>query len=30
LLKREVFSIIERHIKEGKCAYCGEVIPGVF
>jgi len=30
VLKREVFSILEYHIKEGKCAHCGEVIPGVF
>lgn len=30
LVKREVFAILEDHIKDGKCAYCKEVIPGVF
>jgi pyruvate formate lyase activating enzyme len=30
LTKREVFSILENNIKEGKCAFCKAVIPGVF
>jgi pyruvate formate lyase activating enzyme len=30
LIKREVFSVLENNIKEGKCAFCKEIIPGVF
>jgi pyruvate formate lyase activating enzyme len=30
LIQREVFSVLENHIKESKCVYCREVIPGVF
>lgn len=30
LIKREGFSILEYNIKEGKCAFCNTVIPGIF
>lgn len=30
LIKREIFSVLEYNIKEGKCAFCNTVIPGVF
>ncbi|MCX5709482.1 MAG: AmmeMemoRadiSam system radical SAM enzyme [Candidatus Omnitrophica bacterium] len=30
LVKREVFNILENDIKQGMCAYCSAVIPGVF
>ena len=30
LIKREVFSVLEYNIKEGKCPYCNAVIPGIF
>ncbi len=30
LIKREVFSILEYNIKQGKCIYCHALIPGVF
>lgn len=30
LIKREYFSVLEDNIKEGKCAYCDTIIPGVF
>ncbi len=30
LIKREVFSVLEYHIKQGKCAFCNAVVPGVF
>lgn len=30
LIKREVFSVLEYNIKQGKCSYCGAVIPGIF
>lgn len=30
LIKREGFSILEYTIKQNKCPYCSEVIPGVF
>ncbi len=30
LIKREIFSVLENNIKEGKCAFCKTPIPGVF
>ncbi len=30
LIKREIFSILEYNIKEGKCSFCNAGIPGVF
>ncbi len=30
LVKREAFSVLENNIKDGKCAFCKVVIPGVF
>lgn len=30
LVKREVFSVLENHIRVGKCIFCNAVIPGVF
>ena len=30
LLKRELFSILDDNIKEGKCSFCSEVVPGIF
>ncbi len=30
LIKREVFSVLEYNIKQGKCAFCNTVIPGFF
>jgi len=30
LIKREVFSVLEYNIKQGKCVFCNTVIPGVF
>lgn len=30
IIKREIFSVLEHNIKEGKCVYCDSVIPGVF
>ena len=30
LVKREVFSVLENNITQGKCVYCNAVIPGVF
>jgi pyruvate formate lyase activating enzyme len=30
LVKREIFSVLENNIKEGKCPYCNAVIPGIF
>jgi pyruvate formate lyase activating enzyme len=30
LIKREVFSVLEYNIKDGKCSFCNAAIPGVF
>ena len=30
LIKREAFSILENHIKHGRCAFCDSLIPGKF
>jgi pyruvate formate lyase activating enzyme len=30
LVKREIFSILNYGLKDGKCPFCGEKIPGVF
>lgn len=30
LVKREVFSVLENNIKQGKCGHCNAVVPGVF
>ena len=30
LIKREIFSILEYNIQQGKCPFCSTVIPGVF
>ncbi|MFH1441462.1 MAG: AmmeMemoRadiSam system radical SAM enzyme [Candidatus Omnitrophota bacterium] len=30
LIKRKFFSVLENHLKEGKCEYCAAVIPGKF
>ena len=30
LLKRELFRILDDNIKEGKCSFCGEIVPGIF
>jgi len=30
LIRREGFSVLENHLKDGKCAYCNITIPGVF
>lgn len=30
LIKRQMFDVIENHLKASKCAYCGEPIAGVF
>jgi len=30
IIKREVFSVVENKVKEGKCGYCAASIPGVF
>ncbi len=30
LIRREVFSVLEYNIKQGKCAFCNAVMPGVF
>ena len=30
LIRREAFSVLESHMKDGKCGYCGALIPGVF
>jgi pyruvate formate lyase activating enzyme len=30
LVQREIFSILENNIKDGKCAFCKALIPGVF
>ncbi|MCX5704828.1 MAG: AmmeMemoRadiSam system radical SAM enzyme [Candidatus Omnitrophica bacterium] len=30
LVRREVFSVLENNIQEGKCVFCKAVIPGVF
>lgn len=30
LIKREIFSVLENNIKQGKCAYCNAAVPGVF
>jgi pyruvate formate lyase activating enzyme len=30
LIKREIFSVLENNIKQGKCAFCNAPIPGVF
>ncbi|MFH0791110.1 MAG: AmmeMemoRadiSam system radical SAM enzyme [Candidatus Omnitrophota bacterium] len=30
LVKREIFDVLENHIKAGKCGYCNSVIPGIF
>jgi len=30
LIRREVFSVLENNIKQGKCAFCNAPIPGVF
>jgi pyruvate formate lyase activating enzyme len=30
LIRREVFSVLEYNIKEGKCPFCDTIIPGVF
>lgn len=30
LIKRDVFSVLENNIKEGKCSFCNAEIPGVF
>jgi pyruvate formate lyase activating enzyme len=30
LIKREIFSVLEYNIKEGKCAFCNAQLPGVY
>lgn len=30
LIKRDYFNVLECNIKQGKCAYCNAVVPGVF
>ncbi len=30
LIKREIFSVLEYNIKQGKCVFCNAVIPGLF
>jgi len=30
LIKREVFSVLEYNIRQGKCSHCKSVVPGVF
>jgi len=30
LVEREIFSVLENNIKDGKCAFCNAAIPGVF
>lgn len=30
LIKREVFSVLEYNITQGKCVYCNAIIPGLF
>lgn len=30
LIRREIFDLLENHIKAGRCGYCNSVIPGVF
>jgi len=30
LLKRDIFSILDSNIKEGKCSFCGKAVPGIF
>lgn len=30
LIRREIFSVLEYNIKEGKCSFCNTVIPGKF
>jgi pyruvate formate lyase activating enzyme len=30
LIKREIFNVLEYNIKQGKCAFCNVVIPGLF
>lgn len=30
IIRREVFTVVENNIKEGKCGYCKTLIPGVF
>ncbi len=30
LIKREIFSILENNIKQGRCPSCGEHVPGIF
>lgn len=30
VIRRDGFSVLENNIKQGKCAYCNTVIPGVF
>jgi pyruvate formate lyase activating enzyme len=30
LIRREIFTVLENNIKDGKCAYCNIAIPGVF
>jgi len=30
LIKREIFSVLEYNIKQGKCVYCNTIVPGLF
>lgn len=30
LIRREIFSVLEYNIKEGKCSFCNTVVPGFF
>ncbi len=30
LVRREIFDVLENHIKAGKCGYCNVIIPGVY
>lgn len=30
LIKREIFTVLEYNIKQGKCAFCNTIIPGMF
>ena len=30
LIKREAFSVLEYNIKQGRCAYCNTIVPGLF
>ena len=30
LIRRDVFSVLENHIKNGRCAFCAQEIAGIF